>query len=174
MTRSLPAVAVFALLNAPPMALTSNAQELPDAVRVGQRVSIVDTSGAAIDGRVEGIAPHGLRILEGGTTTEIPVDRILRIDQQDGVKNGALIGLAVGLGLGTLGGARDDQGRGRRATFVPVAALGNGLVAAALGALIDALADNRRLLYQRPRGPDVGVTPAVQRGIKAITLSLSW
>jgi hypothetical protein len=174
MRPSLRAVAVFALLISPPVAPASNAQEIPNSVRVGQRVSIVDTSGAVIEGRVEGISQQGLRISAHGATTEIAVGRILRIDQQDGLKNGALIGLAVGLGLGTLGGAMDDQGRGRRATFVPVAMLGNGLISTALGALIDALVDNRRTLYQRPRGPDVSVTPTVQGDMKAISLSLSW
>ncbi len=75
-----------------------------------------------------------------GRANEIRVDRIVRIDKPDSLKNGALIGLGVGLSLGISAAAM--QPRGSEAKWVFASLLSNGVACTLLGTGVDALVDS--------------------------------
>jgi hypothetical protein len=152
MTASLPAALLLLILASPPPAVAQTIGErIPVAVKTGLRVSIIDDQGRKIEGRVDAVSEHGIRLRMRGGSEEIPVDRIVRIDGPDSLRNGALIGLGLGLATGVAGGALDPQWRDHRGTFMLVSVIGNGVIWSALGTGIDAIFDNRRTLYERGR-----------------------
>jgi hypothetical protein len=176
MTRTLLVTSVVLVLAGIPSASfgQTTAGSIPDLVKSGQRLAIVDDAGRQVEGRMRGITNDTISVSFGGATVDVPLDRIVRIDRPDSLRNGALIGLGLGVTAGIIGGLSDHQGRGRRAWFVPVSALGNGVIWTALGTGIDALANNRRTIYQRGEGPKARVTPVIGGGARGAALSLTW
>lgn len=84
-----------------------------------------------------------------GRDWTVALDRIVRIERPDTLKNGALTGLGVGLSLGVLSVA--SQPRGTEAKWLFASLVSNGVAGMLLGTGIDALFDNRRTLYERGR-----------------------
>jgi hypothetical protein len=147
------------------------AQALPDSVRSGLKVEIVDEAGASVEGHVRDVSSQFVRLATRRGITDVPVDSIVRIARPDGIKNGALIGLAVGAGLGILSASTYAEGDG---AVLLNQTLGNGLVCAGIGALLDASIDNRRTLYQRGARRQTRVAPLIGRGTGGVTASISW
>jgi len=172
MHRSLPALLV-AILAAPSLASGQAAGDrLPSDVTPGSTVSVVEDDGRKIEGRVREISERGLVLSRQGTTEEIRLDRIVRIDKPDGVKNGALVGLGVGLALGVFTVAMQPEGSQPQWVFAGL--LYNGVAFTLLGTGIDAMVDTRRTLYERGRRPQARVAPVVGRGTRGAMLSLTW
>ena len=104
MTRTLPAVLALAILVSPAVAVAqTHGARLADVVTTGLKVSVVDGDGRRIDGRVVALSQETLRVSLRGSTEDIPLDRIVRIDEPDTLRNGALTGLGIGLAVGTFG-----------------------------------------------------------------------
>lgn len=169
MAATVPALAVIALLFAVPGPLF--AQALPDSVRPGVKVEIVDESGGSVEGRLDEVSAQTVRLSSRRGITDVPVDTIVRITRPDTVKNGALIGLAVGLALGIGSASAYAEGDG---AFIISQTLGNGLVCAGIGALLDAAVDTRRTLYQRGPRHETRVTPFVGRGGGGLAAAITW
>jgi hypothetical protein len=156
------------------ISVSAAAQTIESAVKSGMHVAVVDDQGREIDGRVESVSDKALLVRVKKDRKEIPLDSIVRIEHPDRLKNGALTGLFVGIGLGFLGGFADDQGYGRQPVFAIVSALGNGVICAGLGTGIDAMINRRRTLYQRGGEPQTRVAPIVGRHAAGAALSFSW
>ena len=147
---------------------------IPALMKTGQRVSIEDDRGVTVDGRIDRISTDAIGVARRGVIVDVPVDRIVRIIQPDGLGNGMLVGLGVGAVLGTIGGSLDPQGRGRRASFVPVSVIGNGLICMGLGAAIDAIHKRERTIYQRTGPLTVDLAPVLGHRSQGMALSLAW
>jgi hypothetical protein len=174
MTPSISVILVAGILARPPVAAQTSSASIPETVKTGMNVSVVDDQGRKIDGRVDGVSEHAVRVSVRGEIKEIPIDQIVRIDRPDSIKNGALIGLGIGVGLGLIGGAADPQGRNQRGRFLFWSAVGNGVILTGLGTLIDAVFDNRRTLYERGGRIQVRVSPVVERGVRAVAVAFNW
>jgi hypothetical protein len=162
-------LAAIALLLTGPGSLF--AQTLPDSVRPGVKVEIVDEAGGSVEGRLQEVSAQGVRLSTRRGITDVPVETIVRIARPDGIKNGALIGLAVGVGLGIVGASNYAEGD----TAVLVSqTLGNGLVCAGIGALLDAAVDTRRTLYQRGPRRQTRVMPLIGPGAGGLAASITW
>jgi hypothetical protein len=177
MNRSVPLVLVLALVFFPfflPSVLRAQTSDerVPATVRTGLKVSIVDEHGRQIDGRVDGVSEGVIRLSRRGAIEEIALDRVVRIDEPDGLRNGALAGLGVGLSLGLLGAA--VQTRGAEAKWVLAGILYNGVAFTLLGTGIDAVFDNRRTLYERGGRIQTRVSPIVGRGVRGAAVSWTW
>ena len=160
MNRSVPVGLALALLGFPSVLLAQTSHDhIPAIVRTGLKVSIVDEDGQQIDGRVDGVSERAIRLSRHGATEDIEFDRIVRIDEPDGLKNGALAGLGVGLSLGLLQAA--IQPRGAEAKWVVASILSNSVACTLLGTGIDALFNNRRTVYERGRRTRAHVSPVV-------------
>jgi hypothetical protein len=174
MSRSLPAFVVVAMLAAPSIAVAQTGGErLPSDVRPGQMVSVVEDDGRKIEGRVRQVSERGLLLVSKGTSEEIGLDRIVRIDKPDGLKNGALIGLGVGLGLGVVG-ATLVHGEDAETGQVAAAIVSNALACTLLGTGIDALFNNRRTLYERGSRLQTRVAPVVGSGVRGAVIAVTW
>ena len=173
MNRSLPAVLVLAFLASPPPAGAQPGDErISDVIRPGLTVSIVDDEGRQTEGRVMDVSADVIRVSLRGTSEEIRLDRIVRIDKPDRLKNGALIGLGVGLSLGVIGAVVRAPEIDAKWALAGIA--WNGVACTLLGTGIDALVDSRRTLYQRSGGVRGRVSPIVGRGVRGAAMTLSW
>ena len=173
MIRLLPAILGLTFLaSASPAMAQASGESIPSAVRRGLKVSIVDDEGRQFDGRVMDVAAEGIRLSLRGTSEEIRLDRIVRIDQPDGLKNGALVGLGVGLSFATLGLVIAPQGT--KGAWALASLVSKGGACALLGTAIDAVVDNRRTLYERGRRTQARVAPIVSHGTRGAAISLTW
>jgi hypothetical protein len=176
MIRRLTVATAIVLFVSLPSAARAADQQLTDQIRTGATVSIVDEAGTVRQGRVESVSDQTIRLKKKrGAIDEIAAEDIVRVEKPDGLRNGALIGLAVGAGLGMAGGFSDGQGRGRRGSFVPVAILGNLVICTALGTALDAIFNHRRTLYERGgRRTETNVTPVMGSRAGGAVLHVSW
>jgi hypothetical protein len=175
MSVSMPALAILALLSAQSAAAPPAQPGLADVVAPGLKVSIVDDRGVEIDGRVEAVTDHAVRLAVRNGTREIPIEQIVRIARPDGIKNGALVGLGIGVTLGGVSGVLTElNSEGSDVGFIAASIFGNGLVCAGIGALIDAAIDGRETLYERGRHARTRVTPVIDKGVRGVSVSLTW
>ena len=154
--------------------VSAAAQDIPAVVKVGTTVSVIDDHGCEIKGRVDSASDRALHLLVKKDRREIPFDSIVRIEKPDGVKNGALAGFLVGVSLGIMGGFVDGQGSGRRANFIVVSAIGNGIIWTGLGTAIDAMINTRRTLYERGSESHARITPMVGPRTVGAAISVNW
>lgn len=120
-----------------------------------QTVYLRDQSGAETSGKLLRLSPEAVVLLVDGSERPFAMADVSRIQKRgDSLRNGALIGGALGLGIGILmGGIADCPGANAsgpcpafHAVLVPVAAL----TYAALGAGVDALVQGRTTIYAAP------------------------
>jgi hypothetical protein len=168
MSATIPALTLLALLSSSPAPAAEQAS--PATVRPGLKVAVVDERGASVEGRVQEVSDRFVRLTVRGSTRDIPIEDVVRIEQPDTVKNGALIGLGVGLGAGLIATAFDPQGGAVLASRV----LGNGVVCAGIGALIDAAQDHRRTLYERGPRLQARLRPVIGRHVRGVAAILEW
>lgn len=118
MTRSLAVlwmVAVFLVAtSASAQETAASFEALAGRLQVGQRIWVTDATGREVGGRLERISADGL-VLEanGSVKFAAPDVRRVRARDRDSLKNGTLIGLVIGAGMGTawcLGAIADDSG----------------------------------------------------------------
>jgi hypothetical protein len=170
----LPAVFALAILVSPALSVAQTpGTRLADTVSTGLKVSVVDGDGRRIDGRVVALSQDTLRVSLRRSTEDIPLDRIVRIDKPDGLKNGALAGLGVGLAIGTFGAVLSSGGN-VEPEWVLAGITYNAVAFTLLGTGIDAMFNNRRTLYERGGRLHARVSPVVGRGVRGAALSLAW
>jgi len=147
-----------------------NARHLPELKR-GESLSIVDEDGRRIDGRFVNLSVDSITVRRRGGPEQIRIDRVVRIEKPDSLANGALVGFAVGGGMGLLGAlsaAPDDV------PFAVTVVLTNGLIGSACGVGLDALVDNSRTLYQRDGRMVSRLAPIVAPGVRGAAVTLRW
>ena len=121
------------------------------------------------------MTPDWLTLARGGAREDVRYEHIIKVDRVDDLGNGALIGLAVGLGLFALDAAV-STGDGITllpAGYIVFGALYGGLGAGA-GAGIDALIGGNRNIYQRGPSTRISLAPSAGRdGVRA-SIRISW
>jgi hypothetical protein len=163
-----------------PASAQTDADEIRRRVKEGQKIVIADDQGRELTGRIGELRADALMLLVGRNRTDVPYDRILRIDRpHDGRMDGALIGFGIGAGLGLLAAvaaANDDSGWGSPdPTHVArVAPLMLGGIGAGIGVGLDALIHRDPSLYRRQGTSRIGVSPALGRGGQGVAVSVSW
>jgi hypothetical protein len=168
MSATIPALSLLALLCSSSLAAAE--QAIPATVRSGLKVAVIDERGASVEGRVQEVSDRFVRLTVRGNSRDIPSEDIVRIERPDTVKNGALIGLGVGMGTGLIATVSDPQGGALLVSRV----LGNGLVCAGIGALIDAAQDHRRTLYERGPRPVARLRPFIGRQVRGVAATIEW
>jgi hypothetical protein len=121
-------------------------------------VYVVDDTGVETTGRLLRLNADSIVLLVDGAERQFDAARVRRIQRRgDSLRNGAIIGAVVGVGIGLLAGGiadcgRDDPGGGCPGTRVAALLVSTG-VYAAVGAGIDALIQGRTTLYEAPPSP---------------------
>ena len=163
----------------------ADAEEIQRVVKAGHKVSILDDQGREVTGRIGELKADALTVLVGGDRTDVPYNRILRIDRpHDGLANGALIGFGVGAALGFAAVLSEETndcdpsaffgcGDPTGAAYI-VAPLFVGGIGAGVGVAVDAMIRRDRKLYRRPGANAISVSPALGRGRRGIAVAVSW
>jgi hypothetical protein len=169
---------VFAILtsagHAEAQELAGTFDQLRVLVKAGDRIRVMDTSGQEIRGTIADIGSASLTIVYDGTRRDLAERDINTIHQRrpDSLANGALWGLAIGGGLGLLGGLALSGADGSSAAIIPVITLVYGGIGAGVGAGLDALLSAERVIYAR-RTTSARLSPIVSYRKRTIGLSVS-
>jgi hypothetical protein len=165
---------------------TAQAQELAgtfDQLRVlvkpGDTLTIVDDSGQRIQGKVSSVSASALSVTISGTPRQFLSTEVNTIEKRgpDSLKNGALIGLAVGGGIGAAGMiALAATAESNPGAFVVAGVLMYGGIGAGIGAGFDALIEGRRVIYARSGSPATALTvaPMLTRSRRGMRVSLRF
>jgi len=173
-------LAFFALSPQPAAAQEARSfEQLQILVKPGDRIFITDSMGNITDGKVAGLSASSLRLTSKGAIKDWSESDVSRIRQwrRDSLKNGALIGTGVGLGLGIFGaavfcGEWGDCG----AEAVAFVAFYTG-VGAGVGVGIDALIPSKQTVYigaPRTTLSRIKVKPIVGNSRKGVAVAFSF
>jgi hypothetical protein len=132
--------------------------ELKGQLRLGESVSVTDSAGRPIKGRLAALTDAALEIRFGRDSSmpplrmsEADVNNIV-VERFDPVWNGALIGLAIGAGTGTL---LELGGRTEYQKFSGSGAISLGSISLLTGLMIDIFNKEKVTVYvhRPPRTP---------------------
>ena len=155
----------------------SSFKDLQFLVRPGDRVTVVDAAGAETTGRISELGISTLSIASDAGDRRFNEDQVLVIRQRkaDSIKNGTLIGLAIGGGLGFLaeiscGWDVDYCGR------PGVMAIATGIWGAGIGAFADALQKAPRDIFRHGPGMvgSVRVSPVIGPSAAGAQVAFRW
>ena len=140
-------------------------------VKPGDFVYVTESSGVVVGGPLTRILPSALTI-DGHEFKPAPGLKIERLG--DSLRNGTLIGMAVGAGLAAVTGGQgcaSSRDCPRGAIFVGAVAFYG-----AVGAFIDWRHKGRTVIYDAPlvATPSVRITPEVTPSRKALRVALSF
>ena len=118
-----------------------------------QEIYVRDVEGTETSGRLLQLNPDSLVILAGGVERRVDAGEVIRVQNRDSLKNGTLIGLAIGAGMGLMTAAisdcpGNDPGGSCGGARTAAVAVSMG-VYSAIGAGVDALVRGRTTIYER-------------------------
>ena len=135
---------------------TRSFQDLPKYLDQGSTIRLTETTGSTSSGRLTTLSPTMLSFLTSGTVRDVPESRVARIEEPERwIGRGALIGLAVGLGVGIIA-SRSGSASGN--PLLDTQAGGGNVaigvaVGTAMGALVGVLVKIDRTIYIAPTQP---------------------
>jgi hypothetical protein len=156
--------------------------DLGASVKVGSTVFVTDAAGVEREGKLVGLSGSSLALMAGGQTLELPAENVLSLAQRkpDSLKNGALIGFAVGAGLAVAVGVAayvTDPGEGSGGAGVVIALVG-GAAGAAIGAVVDASIPGKKIVVfqrgARARGSTIALAPVLTSVRQGVALAVSF
>jgi hypothetical protein len=162
--------------------IATSYQELRLLVRVGDKVTVTETSGQQVSGKITDLSAASLALMVDGRPRQWAETEVATISQRrsDSLANGAWIGLVSGAALPAIGLAiavsqddyDDDISGGEAAALIAVyAGLG-----AAVGVGIDALISRRQVIFERrtASGVTFAIAPLVGPTRAAARVSLGF
>lgn len=152
-------------------------RELQLLVRPGEKVTVTDTRGHEVRGRIETLTSSALVIeyqSERLEWTEAEITSVRQV-RNDSLANGALIGLAAGAGFGLVGSlvsdaSEDDSG------WVALATAFYGGLGAGIGVGVDAMIRKESVIF-RPMGlprAELRLVPLVGPSRQGVLVSLRF
>ena len=159
--------------------LASSFDQLQVLVKQGDTISVTDTTGRELRGRIETLSQSSLSLFVDGGRHDLPEREVRTIRQRrsDSLANGAKWGLGIGAGLGLAGGlaiaSEYSDGGG---VYIPILALVYGGIGAGVGAGLDALVLSNQVIYHKPASASARVTvsPLVTSDHKGVRLSVRF
>ena len=174
-------VATSSLAAAQTPTTPSISAEAPSFARAIQGQNVwISADGARVRGRVTSLSPASLVLVEDGVATTIPYKSIVRVEKSNHrLRNGTLIGLASGLGLGLVGSAAVClEGGCAAGEIIGVTAFYGGLGAAAgvgIGAIVHAAKKGGDVLYDSRRSTTtISFAPILSPTRKGMAFSVTW
>jgi hypothetical protein len=153
--------------------------QLNTRLRVGDTIYVTDAQGFERSGKILDLSAASLTFDDGGPRTVAGSEvRVVKERERDSLKNGALIGLAVGAGIGSTFAALICSGDGCDAGGVLLGVGLYGAIGAGIGTGIDAAIPGRKRVVYRAAGamsaPRVSLAPVVTPRRKGLALSISF
>jgi hypothetical protein len=157
--------------------VASTFEQLRLLVRAGDTVTVDESTGTVITGRIESLSPSTLILMTEGRRRELLESdiTIIRQRRQDSMANGAIIGLMSGAAaagvLIAVACADDDCGGGEAAALIAIyAAVGTGI-----GVGVDALITKKQVIYEKAvKSAQFRVSPLLAPGRRGVALSVAW
>jgi hypothetical protein len=181
LSRWLPRFAVLILFaTAPAVALGQTTSERWPGLASSalQTVYVLDRSGIETTGKLLGLSPDSLVILVADAERRFDVADVARIQKRDSLKNGTLIGAAVGVAMGLIAaGISDCPGNhpgGACPGFRAAAAVASTGFYTGLGAGVDALIRGRTTLYEAPPQSPMRSAPGGGTARAVLGVAVSW
>jgi hypothetical protein len=153
--------------------LAGTFDQLRVLVKSGDTLTITDSSGGRLRGKLADLSDTSLLLEVSGARRLFQAAEVSTIEKRgaDSLKNGALIGLAIGGGLfGTaLGVVTGELG------YVVTGAFVYGGIGAGIGAGVDALIERPRIIYAaRSTRATFNIAPIASRSHQGVALSIDW
>jgi hypothetical protein len=161
---------------------TSGAEPARSEVRDGLKVWVTTTDGHQERGTMLSFTPSKLVLRIAGSDVAIPFAEVQRIERTDpldnGMRNGAIVGALVALPA-SIGLARSGDSCHGCGVLAVIATLVNTSIGASIGAWIDHLIVDRRLVYSASSGaparpPAVIISPIVSARRLGAGASIRW
>ena len=169
---------IFAATSAQAQELAGTFEQLRVLVKAGDTVTVTDTAGQPVRGKLINLSSSSLSLNVSGTNREFQKANVNTITKRgsDSLKNGALIGMAVGGGLAAVGIALMAAEGEADAGLIAGAALIYSGIGAGIGAGIDALVEGQRVIYANPGSPAarLSVVPVLRGPRKGVLVSLRF
>ena len=154
--------------------------QLDTRLKIGDRIWLSDTQGHEVKGKVRGVSQGSVKVDANGAVQEFQADRVgmIRVEQKDGLRNGALWGALAGFGLGVVScGANpqcseDESGGG---VTIALGVLG-AAAGAGIGAAVDAATKGKLVIYNAAGGSSarLSVAPILTARHKGVAMSFSF
>jgi hypothetical protein len=166
----------FAATSAQAQELAGTFEQLRVLVKAGDTLTVTDTAGRPVRGKLTNLSASSLSLNISGTNREFQKADVNTIARRgsDSLKNGALIGLAVGGGLAAAAVATTSADGYVNTGYFAVALLSYAGIGAGIGAGIDALIEGPRVIYASPVSPTtrLSIAPFVRGPRKGVLVSL--
>ena len=160
-------------------AVPSSFRDLQFLVAPGDRVTVVDATGAQTKGRISELDGSVLSISAGDGERRFRQDDVMVVRQrkQDSVRNGMIIGAAIGAGFGAIAELSSCGGPDDYCSYTGVATVGSAIWGTLVGMAADILHTTPRDVFRR--GPDpspksLTVGPLVARRGAGAQVALRW
>ena len=157
--------------------VASSLDQLRVLVKPKDTVTVTDAAGQQIRGTIAALSPASLELVfDGKRRTFLDSDiTTIRQRRSDSLKNGALWGLGVGVGLGglcTLAVLSESGEYG----LIPLCALVYGGMGAAIGVGVDAMIRGTQVIYSKSTGSSARLTlsPVIARERKAVLVLVGF
>ena len=126
-------------------------------VKPGDTVSVLQTNGTKIFGKVEAVSPSGLTLVVDGLQFQVAPDAIRQIDRhRRHTLGGFLIGTLIGAGAGLALGSGNTSGEDYSGFFAVVGAIFGG----GIGAIVGNHDQSASTVYTAPPAkPGIVITP---------------
>ena len=173
--RGVAAVSLAATVSAAEAQVAGTFEQLQLLVEPQDRVTVTDSTGQELTGRITSLSPASLTLLVEGSQRVFDEADVGDIRQRrpDSLENGAMYGWSTGAVLGALL-AISVEGDAQAAGICG-GALFLGLMGSGIGAGIDALIWGRRVIYRSSGSARrFTVSPLVSRGRRGVAVSLGF
>lgn len=157
--------------------LAGSFEQLQVLVKPGDIISVTDTTGRELKGRISSLSSTSLALLIDGTRRDLSESDIttIRQNRQDSVADGAKWGLGIGAGLGLAAGVALASGDGTASPLIPILAMVYGGLGAGVGAGLDALMMSNQVIYYKPNSAArLSISPLVTRERKGVLFSVGF
>ena len=175
--RSLQITALLLLIipSAEAQQIAGTFDQLRVLVKPGDTLTITDSTGLRVRGRLSEVTASSLRLDVSGGLRQFQDADVNTIEKRgsDSLKNGAIIGMAVGGGLAALAMATAGMTGEDAGVFVAGALIYTG-IGAGIGVGIDAVVEGPRVIYASSSSARTRLTiaPLLGRSRKGVLLSL--
>ena len=154
--------------------------QLNTRLKPGDTVWVTDSQGREIKGKITNLSSGSLALKAKGAPILSATDvSTIQLRDRDSLKNGTLIGLGVGAGLG-LAGCISIAGEEDAGAWCAMGMLFYAGVGAGLGAVIDAMIPGKKLVVYRAAGlagappARVSFAPVITPRAKGIAVSFAF
>ena len=159
--------------------VASSFDQLSVLVKPGDKIGIVDITGQETEGRIGTLSRDELTLVTKTGVRQLGEGDVAQIRQRrsDSLQNGAIIGAAAGAGYGLAMLAflaSTDDGGGPIPIGVVTSLVTLTGIGAAAGAGIDALITRRQVIYEKPGGGHVSISPLFLHGRRGVAVSVKF